>query len=194
VAGGLLSVFVNDPIRHDISSRLDRLESLQEISQLVHRYAIAADSRDVESIVAMFIDDFDTRSHGVGRDALRAFYRDLHAGFYRSIHQIGGHTIELIDSDHATGKLVMRAEHEVGDRWVLILMCLFEKYERRDGHWLFVSRRPETWYTCDVGDRPLGGDGQMGLPAVGRLPQRFATWAQFWEGREDLAARLSHRP
>ena len=55
--------------------------------------------------------------------------------FYRSIHQICGHQVDFVDDDHATGKVYCRAEHEDRGRWVVMAICYFDEYERRDGRW-----------------------------------------------------------
>jgi ketosteroid isomerase-like protein len=178
--------------------RIERLESLHEIGQLASRYAQAADARDLGAILGMFVDDVDCGRFGTGREALRASYEILHRRFYRTIHQVVGHTIDLVDADHATGRVVMRAEHEVRDRWVVVLMCLFDTYERRDGAWYFVRRKPETWYASDIDERPAGPDwtapgwGENGRRP--RLPHLFSTWDAFWRGHDDVVRQLTRHP
>jgi ketosteroid isomerase-like protein len=179
-------------------ARIERLEGLHEIGQLAHGYAQAADARDLDGILGMFVEDVDCGRFGTGRDALRASYQIVHRQFYRTIHQVVGHTIDLVDADHATGRVVMRAEHEVGERWVVVLMCLFDSYERRDGAWYFVRRKPETWYAADITERPHGPDwtaegwGDNGRRP--RLPHLFSTWEAFWQGHDDLVRQLTPHP
>jgi hypothetical protein len=174
--------------------RVERMESLYAIDKLADRYAIAADSRDLEGILDMFIPDVDCGRFGKGRDALRDSYNIIHRGFYRTIHQVVGHTVDLIDADHATGKTVMRAEHEMGDRWVVVCMVLFDTYERRDGTWYYVRRKPERWYSADILERPSGPDwGETGDRKV-RLPHLFPTWEKFWDGDDENVARLTANP
>jgi hypothetical protein len=188
----------------DLLARVERLESLHAIGQLADRYASAADSRDLEGILGMFVEDVDCGRFGTGREALRASYEIVHRQFYRTIHQVAGHVIDLDgddpggDPDRATGRVVMRAEHEVGDRWVVVLMCLFDTYERRDGSWYFVRRKPETWYSADLTEQPRGpgwsaeGWGDAGRPP--RLPHLFSTWGAFWDGHDETVRRLTQHP
>ena len=186
---------VDDPA--PLSSRLERLESIQAIQQLANRYTIAADSRNLDALVGLFVDDVDCGRYGTGRDALRASYNVIHRRFYRTIHMVGSHTIDLLDADHATGEVVMRAEHEVGDRWVIVAMCLFDSYERRDGEWFFVRRKPETWYSTEVLERPHGPDWTNGFEGGGdqpRLPHLFPTWQAFWADEGDDVAMLTDYP
>ena len=53
--------------------RLDRLESTLAIQQLPARYALAVDSRDVDTWISLFIEDVDCGRYGRGREALRSF-------------------------------------------------------------------------------------------------------------------------
>jgi SnoaL-like domain len=169
-----------------LAERIDRLESLHEITQLGARYASAADARDLDGILQMFIEDVDCGRWGTGREALKGTYQVIHRQFYRTIHQVTGHVIDMVDADHATGRVVMRAEHEMGDRWVVVCMTLFDTYERRDGRWYFVRRKPETWYSADVLERPAGPDWGGAPDRRPRLPHVFPTWEAFWDGDEHV--------
>src|SRR6266702_8122110 len=171
----------------DLARRVDRVESQLAIQQLAARYALAVDSRDLDSWVNLFVADVDCGSYGKGREALKKFIDPAVRTFYRSQHQICGHVIELLDSDHAKGTVYCRAEHEAGDRWVVMAICYFDTYERRDGRWYFKRRDEQHWYSTDWLARP-------GVPTFQnwpgkftaerfqpRLPESFPTWAPFWE-------------
>lgn len=179
-----------------IEARLDRVESVLAIERLAHRYALYADSRDLEQLLLLFVDDVDCGRLGVGRDALRNSYEVVHRRFYRTVHQVVGHTIDFHDRDRAEGAVMMRAEHEVGDRWIVAMLCMFDEYARRDGQWYFVRRKPESWYSTDFDRSPAGpgwtADGWEGRPP--RLPQRFPSWATFWESHGDRVAELTDHP
>jgi hypothetical protein len=166
---------------------LDRIEAHLAIQQLPIRYAIAVDSRDVDTWVSLFVPDVDMGRRGRGREALRAYIEPQLRTFYRSIHQICGHQIELGDADHATGKVYCRAEHEDGDRWIVMAICYFDEYERVDGAWYFKRRKERHWYSTDVQQRPTGPDFQRwpGHDEQPTLPQHFSTWAPFWSGSDD---------
>jgi hypothetical protein len=179
-----------------LQQRIARLESLYEIERLSHRYAWCADTRDLESLLELFVPDVNCGRFGIGRDALRDSYQIIHRQFYRTMHQVTGVLIDLVDDDHATGRIQMRAEHEIGERWVVAVMTLFDNYERRDGRWLYVRRKPEHWYSSDILERPAGpnfGDG-MGGDRQARLPHLQETWGVFWAGHDDDVARLTRFP
>ena len=122
-----------------LAMRLDRIESSQAIGQLPSRYAMALDARDLDALVALFVDDVDASAEGCGREALKRWYDKVLRRFYRSIHLICGHQFEFIDSDHATGSIYCRAEHEDGDGWFVITMRYDDVYERRDGLLTFIG-------------------------------------------------------
>ncbi len=41
----------------DVEGRLQRLEAIEEIRQLAVRYALGLDSRDIDAVVELFVDD-----------------------------------------------------------------------------------------------------------------------------------------
>jgi hypothetical protein len=165
----------------DLLARIDRIEATQAIQQLPIRYALAVDGRDIDSWTKLFVEDVDCGRHGVGRAALRGTIEPSLKTFYRSIHQICGHRIEFVDPDHAIGQVYCRAEHEVGGKWVVMAICYFDDYARRDGAWFFVRRRERHWYAHDVLERPKPPfTGWAEHPSPPKLPQIFATWSDFW--------------
>lgn len=132
--------------------RLDRIESRSEIQDLAMRYAVALDSRDLDAFAELFVPE--------RRDRLRSRLEVVVAGFGRSVHHQTGHLVELdpIDRDRARGTAYARAEHEVGERWVVMAVCYFDEYRRLDGRWYFDRRREHHWYAADVTERPQAVD------------------------------------
>jgi SnoaL-like domain len=178
----------------DILARVARIEAYQAIQQLPIRYALAVDGRDLDTWVKLFVPDVEMGRRGRGRQALREYIEPQLRWFYRSIHQIVGHRIELIDDRSATGAVYCRAEHEVGDRWIVMAICYFDDYRRVDGEWLFARRAEKHWYAVDVLERPQAVDfdswGTSGGPPA--LPQLFPTWSAFFadeNARPDITGR-----
>lgn len=168
----------------DLVERIDRLESTLAIQQLPVRYARALDGRDVDAWLALFVEDVDCGRRGKGREVLRAFIEPMMASFYRSVHLICGQQIDFVDADHATGSTYCRAEHEDGDRWVIMAIVYFDTYERRGGSWYFVRRNEQHWYAADALSRPSGpnfSDWPGQAIAEPGLPAGFPAWRAFWE-------------
>lgn len=174
--------------------RVDRLEAIEAISQLPIRYALAVDGRDVEAWVDLFVEDVDCGQHGQGRPALRRFIEPQLRKFYRSIHQICGHEIVLDGADRARGTVYCRAEHEAGERWIVMAIAYFDEYARRGGKWLFVRRREKHWYSADWEQRPAAPFRDWDALDHGpRLPGDFPAWEGFWRerGAEEIAVLSS---
>jgi len=164
----------------DLDTRLDRVESQLAIGQLPIRYAMAVDGRDLDALVRLFVPDVQVGRERFGREELRAWIEPQLRTFRRSIHQILGHRIEFDDSEHAHGAVYCRAEHEVGDRWIVMAICYFDTYLRIDGEWLFARRREEHWYAADIDEHPQAVGFYSWHEQTPRLPERFPTWDAFW--------------
>ena len=133
-----------------LAERVERIEAQLAIQQLPIRYAMAVDARDIDAWVNCFRPDVNMGRHGIGRDVLRRYIEPQVRRFYRSVHQICGHRVELVAPDWATGAVYCRAEHEVGDQWIVMAICYFDEYARVDGEWFFSRRRERHWYAADV--------------------------------------------
>jgi ketosteroid isomerase-like protein len=173
--------------------RLDRVESQLAIAQLPARYALALDSRDLDTMVGLFVPDVRVggAGDGTGRAALKEFFVANLSHFYRSMHLISGHVVHFDDADHAHGSVHCRAEHEDGAKWGIMVMNYKDTYARVDGEWFFVRRRLQPLYTCDITERPSGPEFNRGWrdgPAAedttewpARLPGEYPTFGPFWE-------------
>jgi ketosteroid isomerase-like protein len=162
---------------------LERLVAHDEIRQLAARYALAVDSRDLDTLVGLFVDDVQVGRDTFGRDALRAeFDRSLRAIGVSILH-VGTHVIDLADDDDATGWVSCKGEIQDGERWIHQAILYADTYARRDGHWYFVRRIHRLWYGAEVGVSPIG------LPPAnwpehhdgrGTVPECFESWREFW--------------
>ena len=163
-----------------LADRIEHIEAQLAIGQLPIRYAMAIDGRDVDTWVNLFIPDVQVGRDRFGREALRDYIEPVLRTFRRSMHQIVGHRIELVDGDRATGATYCRAEHEVDDRWVVMAICYFDEYRRVEGEWLFARRKERHWYAADVNEHPqaVGFDSWTAGPP--NLPEAFPTWDGFW--------------
>jgi hypothetical protein len=158
-------------------ARLDRLESLDEIRQLVAQYCLALDMRDLDALAGLFPEDVRVSREQSGRRALKRWFdQTLREQFTGTAHVTGNHVIEFDDADHARGLVYSRNEHETGDAWVYMTMMYWDRYERISGRWLFRRRLPLYWYAADLRTPPLG-------PHKMRWPDRDpyeGGWSEFW--------------
>jgi hypothetical protein len=162
---------------------VDRLLAYEEIRQLVARYALAVDSRDLDTLVGLFTPHVRVGRDRTGRDALRVdFDRQLRA-IGRSILHVGTHVIDLVDEGHATGWVYTRAEIEADGRWIHQAILYQDTYERADGSWCFARRIHRLWYGAEPGVNPLTlppANWPEHHDGVGTVPETFESWRRFW--------------
>lgn len=172
-----------------LEERIDRLESIDEIRQLVSKYSLSLDMRDLDAHVNLFAGDIRVSRELTGRAALKRWLDDtLRLQFTGTSHHVGNHIIEFDDPDHAHGIVYSKNEHETptqdgGAEWVIMQMIYWDNYERMDGRWYFRRRLPCYWYAADINKPPVG-DQKMRWPDrdpyEGAYHELFPSWAEFW--------------
>ena len=163
---------------------LERLVAHEEIRQLVARYALAVDTRDLDMLVGLFVPDVRVGRARSGREALRADFDGQLRAVGRSILNVGTHVIDVVDDGTATGFVYCRGEIEADGRWIHQAILYQDTYRRVDGEgWRFVRRVHRLWYGAEPGVNPLS------LPPAnwpehhdgrGTVPECFETWTRFW--------------
>jgi hypothetical protein len=169
----------------NLEKRIDRLESIDAIRQLVSKYALTLDMRNLDQHVNLFVPDVDVGRHGVGRQALKIWANDTFRNqFTGTSHHIGNHIIEFEDEDTAIGVVYSKNEHETGNEWVIMQMLYWDTYARIEGSWLFKKRLPMYWYATDLNKPPIG-DNKMRWPERepydGHFHDLFPSWKRFWQ-------------
>ena len=147
-------------------------------------------------MVALYVPDISRPDMaGAGREQLKELLDERMRLFYRTMHQVVAHAIDLIDADHATGKVYTRAEHERGDEWIDMAVCYIDRYERRDGTWLFASRSLHPLHVSVLADRPRPPyRAPFWAPNRTLVPDIWPTWSAFWKDTpaEEIARLTSH--
>ncbi|MAY34528.1 MAG: hypothetical protein CMN84_00360 [Spongiibacteraceae bacterium] len=169
--------------------RIERLESLDEIRQLVAKYSLSLDMRDLDAHVNLFAPDIRVSRELSGRANLKVWVDDtLRNQFTGTSHHVGNHIIEFDDPDHAVGVLYSKNEHECGAEWVIMQMLYWDDYQRIDGRWYFRRRLPCYWYATDLNKPPIG-DMKMRWPGrepyEGAFHELFPSWREFWASKPD---------
>ena len=173
----------------DLAARIDRLESLDEIRQLVAKYSLSLDMRDLDAHVNLFAPDIRVSRDKVGRSHLKRWLDDtLRLQFTGTSHHIGNHIIEFSDPDNAHGVLYSKNEHETpcadgSTEWVIMQMIYWDNYERIDGRWLFRRRLPCYWYATDLNKPPVGEEKLRGPDRErydGASHDLWPSWREFW--------------
>ena len=162
---------------------LDRLWAHEQIRQLAAHYAVAIDSRDLDALVALFIEDVRVGRDTFGRDALRASFDESLRAIGVSMLNVGTHATELVDAIHATGSVYCHGQIQDGERWIHQFILYRDTYERRAGRWYFVRRIHELWYGEAAPTSPLAlapANWPEHHDGLGTVPGSWPTWATFW--------------
>lgn len=171
------------PEQASLAQQLDRLMSIEAIRQLAANYSHFVDSRDLDSLVSLFVEDVKVSQNTAGRDALKESFRSSLSEVGVTILKVTTHTIEFIDQDHATGKVYAHGDVQIGSRWLHQAIRYDDRYERRGDVWGFTGRKHQLFYSADVGQNPLGyapADWPRSNIGLGTLPYNQATWQNFW--------------
>jgi hypothetical protein len=124
---------------------VERLEAAEQIRQLVARYAVAYDARDVDTLTGIWAPDVREAEMAVVNARLSP---------ERSFHLVATPVITFVDADTATGQVVLRAEAEIGDEWRVVGGVYSDTYVRRRGTWYLGARSFAISYSGDVLSRP----------------------------------------
>lgn len=168
----------------DILARLDRLESRDEIRQLLSKYSLALDMRDMDAMANLFVADVKAGQGQSGRQALRDWLADtMRKQFDGTSHHVGTTIIEFVDPDNAVGIVYSKNEHETGAEWVIMQMMYYDTYRRDGGRWYFRRRQPLYWYATDLNKPPIGSRKMRWPgrePYEGAFHALFPSWKDFW--------------
>ncbi len=163
--------------------RIERLDAYSQIRDLAVRYAAAMATKDSETLGLLYVEDVRVGGGVTGREALRGAY--FGAALHRleiSVLHAGTHVIELDPErrDRARGSVYTIAQIQHGERWMRQAICYFDRYAKRDGQWLFISRDHQLFYGAEYDQRPNHlppanwPDSDTG---TGTLPFGWPTWA-----------------
>ena len=176
-----------------LAERVAWLEAREEIGELVARYGMAVDDRDVQALADMFTSDAkfgsaDGMVANQGRQAVIDFYTERMAAFGATYHYPHSHVIEL-DPDRpgrATGMVNAHAELALDGRTLVTALRYFDEYRVEDGRWCFVERKVAMIYYMDMAELVDGGlcdsDRKRYFGTVGpsELPESLDTWKKFF--------------
>jgi hypothetical protein len=161
---------MSDPEYTSLLAMVRRVETRQQLGELVARYGMAVDDRDFTALALMFAPDGEF--HGVhGRAAIIDFYRARTASFTTSSHYAHTWHFDLLSDTEARGVVNAHAELCIDGRTVRIALRYLDAYVLADGAWMFASRRIKFRYVLPF-DEVAGGTGEpMRVRWPGQPPQ-----------------------
>lgn len=140
-------------------------------------------TRDIDTLVGLFVDDVQVGALSTGREALRNSFETSLRGIGVSILNVGTHVIDLVEEQEASGIVYCKGEIQDGDRWIHQAIVYDDQYRRDGDRWYFVRRKHRLFYGAEVGSNPLG------LPPAnwperhvgwGTVPAQWGSWQRFW--------------
>lgn len=165
---------------------LAELLARERIRELTDRYAVAIDARDLDALIALFVPDVDCGQHGSGRMALRGTFARQLRGSGPTVMLVGNHVIDFEDDTHARGIVYSSVEAARPEGWIRQAVRYHDRYERRDGRWLFVRREHHLFYGVVLPYDPMAQPpAEWPRRQVGRgtVPWCLDSWRRF-DGEE----------
>jgi len=135
--------------------RLEQLWAIHEIRQLAYKYAYSIDSRDWELLLSLWVRDNAPVSPPSIDFHSMSVMPPRWTNFGPSTLFVGNHLIELDDADHAHGVVYCFAQMDRGPEFVDQAVVYHDRYERRDGTWLFVKRDHLLWWGQTRAEHPM---------------------------------------
>jgi uncharacterized protein (TIGR02246 family) len=127
------------------TTRLRRIEDRQAIRDLLVRYCYAIASKDLESVLTLFIADSRVEILGHeyrGESGLRRLYEaSLAVGPKPFLHN---HILEALEDDYARGRTVFEIHPSEGES-APSAGCYVDEFRKVDGDWKFETRTFRTY-------------------------------------------------
>ena len=173
-----------------LGALLRRVDTRQQLGELISRYGMAVDDRDFAALALMFAPDGEF--NGVrGRDAIIDFYRARTAGFTTSTHYAHGWHFDEIGETTARGVVNAHAELCIDGRAVRISLRYLDHYVRGEHGWMFAARRILFRYVLPFDEVATG----IGEPMRVRWPGQAAREADIPDRLQTyLDSRLGPAP
>jgi ketosteroid isomerase-like protein len=177
-----------------LEARLRRLEDRVEIEELVARYGLVMDDRDVDAMPSLFTPDVAIRSadgvmNAVGIDAAVELFRGRFAVLGPSNHFTHDRivTFDDADADRATGLVLSHAEMNRKGMPMITAMRYHDEYRRHAGRWKFASRLLTFFYYVPTAQYldALGAGLAKRMRAyedarAADWPEALETWKQYY--------------
>jgi len=175
----------------DRNRRLEWAADVIEIQQLAYRYAIAADSKDPETMASLFVEPTELGDVTLSRDELVERFTGSFKASRICILNVGNHLVDIDpeNPDCATGTVYCRCEAEWQGKWLIQQIVYLDEYLRQGGKWLFAKRRHLLFYGAELGQSPMDlppSDRMELTDGKGSMPQIWPSYRKFFEKFPDL--------
>ena len=171
-----------------LAAAADRLE----IQDLIVRYCIAVDDRDLDAVADMFLPDATFSAVGdppSGREEIKTYYAARLERYGMTYHYPHGVTITLDSDSRAHGIVLAHAELSIDGQHFVIAMRYYDRYARYEGAWRFAERELRSYYALPHDQLAQGVSEPLRLrwpgtePQAAALPETVPTWQDFVAAR-----------
>jgi ketosteroid isomerase-like protein len=178
----------------DLERRMQRIEAREEIFELIARYGLVMDDRDMSGMVDLFTDDIVLRSmdgvmNAAGRDAVVEQFRGRFKVLGPSNHFSHDKIIRFDDGnpDAATGIVLSHAEMNRKGQAMLTAIRYQDSYRRERGRWKFSERVlkffyyvPAAQYLDALGEGLARRNRAYETPVAADWPEQLSTWKSYY--------------
>jgi len=178
----------------DLETRIRRLEDRVEIGELITRYALVMDNRDMSAMPALFTEDVVIRSQDgvmniVGRDAAVELFRGRFKVLGPSNHVSHDRIVsfDAADPDRATGLVLSHAEMNRKGVAMLAAIRYHDVYRREAQAWRFQERVltfmyyvPTSEYLDALGAGLATRNRAYDVPQRADWPEPLSTWQAYY--------------
>jgi ketosteroid isomerase-like protein len=179
----------------DLESRIRRLEDRIEIGELITRYALVMDNRDMGAMPSLFTENVVIRSQDgvmniVGRDAAVELFRGRFKVLGPSNHVSHDRIIQFdaADPDRATGLVLSHAEMNRKGVAMLAAIRYHDTYRREAQGWRFQERLltfmyyvPTSEYLDALGAGLAARNRAYDVAQPADWPEALPTWKTYYE-------------
>lgn len=177
-----------------LEARLLRLEDRIEINELITRYGLVMDDRDMARMPGLFTDDVvissaDGSMNATGRNAVVEMYRRRLKGLGPSNHFTHDRIVSFddVNPDLAQGIVLSHAEMHLRGAAMLAAIRYVDAYRREGGRWRFASRALSFLYFVRaeefaeaMGAGLAGRNRVHGDRRAADWPEALPTWKEFY--------------
>lgn len=147
-----------------------RVDDRQQLAELLSRYGMAVDDRDLDTIGRLFAPDAEF--HGVkGRQQIVDYYRARTSTFTTSSHYALTWHVDFESDDLASGVVNAHAELCIGGKTVRLALRYLDIYVRSAQGWVFQQRQLKFRYVLPFDAVADGLDDPWRVRWPGTAPQ-----------------------
>jgi ketosteroid isomerase-like protein len=177
-----------------LEARIRRLEDREEIGELIARYGLVMDNRDMEALPALFAPGAVVRSldgvmNAKGHEAITELFRGRFKVLGPSNHFTHDRilTFDEGDPDRASGLVLSHAEMNRLGQAMITAIRYHDEYRRHEGRWRFRERVltffyyvPASQYLDALGDGLAQRMRAYNDAAPADWPEGLETWRSYY--------------